>query len=222
MTWRSGCSVTGKNLIIAMDTKLRPGRLIAFEGIDGTGKSTQIQLLAATLREMGYQVVTTFEPTDGEFGQRIRQLFESRDTVSREEELALFMADRRQHVSRVIAPALAAGRIVLTDRYYFSTAAYQGANGMDPAEILRQNEVFAPRPDLVVQIQLPVAVSLQRIKQLRGETPNSFEQEAYLEQVAAIFDGLPGDFIVRIDGQGTPARIRELILAEVLRRLDPN
>ena len=96
----------------------RQGVLVAFEGIDGTGKSTQIRLLAESLRDMGHTVQFTREPTNGPVGQRIRELYASRAEVSKEEELQLFIDDRRQHVAEIIQPALAAGQIVLTDRYY--------------------------------------------------------------------------------------------------------
>lgn len=110
------------------------GKLIAFEGIDGTGKSTQIKMLADRLTAEGLSVLSTREPTDGTFGKKIRELFVSREKVSPDEELALFMDDRREHVTSVIEPALAKGMIVLTDRYYFSTAAYQGAEGQYHAD----------------------------------------------------------------------------------------
>ncbi|OIP48882.1 MAG: dTMP kinase [Deltaproteobacteria bacterium CG23_combo_of_CG06-09_8_20_14_all_60_8] len=192
-----------------------PGLLIAFEGIDGTGKSSQIRLLAATLRGQGVAVVATREPTDGEYGRRIRALYVQRDTVSREEELALFVADRRQHVAQVIMPALAAARVVLTDRYYYSTAAYQGANGLDFEDILRQNEAFAPRPDLVLLLRIPVAEGLRRIRMNRGESPDTFEGEDYLARVVAVYDRLAGANIVRIDGLGSVDEVQARVLAAV-------
>jgi len=123
--------------------KHRAGLLIAFEGIDGTGKTTQIRLLAEKLTARGHRVVATREPTDGKYGRKIRELFTKRHHVSAQEELDLFIADRKEHVREVIAPALAAGKIVLTDRYYFSTAAYQGAAGQDPEKIIKLNQAFA-------------------------------------------------------------------------------
>lgn len=116
----------------------RKGLLIAFEGIDGTGKTTQIELLAEILRQRGLSVVATREPTDGQYGRKIRELYKNRKSVTPEEELALFLDDRREHVAQVIAPALASGKVVLTDRYYYSTAAYQGAAGHDPQKSLPQ------------------------------------------------------------------------------------
>ena len=191
------------------------GLLIVFEGIDGTGKSTQIRMLAEKLRVMGHEVVETREPTDGPFGRKIRELYVNRQSCSVEEELELFMRDRQEHVEQVIKPGLEAGRVILTDRYYFSTAAYQGAAGQDPAEIIRRNETFAPRPDLVLHLVVPVSESLHRIKKLRNDTPNDFEREENLARVAAIFDSLGGDFIKRVDA--TPGV--EAVHAEVLQQV---
>ncbi len=179
--------------------KSRRGLLIAFEGIDGTGKTTQIRLLAEALKEKGYGVIATCEPTNGPYGKKIRQLFLKRHTVSREEELALFVADRRQHVNEVIEPALDSGKIVLTDRYYLSTAAYQGAAGGDPEEIIRQNEDFAPVPDLVILLVAPVVLGVHRVQKLRNESLNDFEQEQGLEKVAAVFARLDRGYIKRLD-----------------------
>lgn len=114
------------------------GKLIAFEGIDGTGKSTQLKLLATFLRQRGQLVLETKEPTDGPVGQQIRALFHNRKSLSLDEELELFIEDRRMHVLQHILPALEQGAFVLTDRYYYSTAAYQGARGADPELIFEK------------------------------------------------------------------------------------
>ena len=119
----------------------RKGLLIVFEGTDGTGKSTQVQLLSQYLQDQGYPVVVTREPTEGQYGRKIRSLYMHRNTCSREEELELFLADRREHVQQLLAPALTQGKIILCDRYFLSTAAYQGARGFDPENILRMNRV---------------------------------------------------------------------------------
>jgi len=198
------------------NNKKHPGLLIAFEGVDGTGKSTQARLLAEALQAAGRQVVLTREPTNGPYGQKIRQLFISRSAVSKAEELELFLADRREHVAQVIAPALAQGHIVITDRYYLSTVAYQGAAGCDPLEIIAQNQDFAPCPDLVILLLLPVAQGLERIRVMRREALNAFEQEAGLEQVAKIFDNISGEAIRRIDGSRTPAEVHQEIMRQVM------
>ncbi|HCC53531.1 MAG TPA: hypothetical protein DEQ20_01185, partial [Desulfobulbaceae bacterium] len=162
----------------------RKGWLIAFEGIDGTGKTTQIAMLAAVLCKRGLSVVATKEPTDGQYGLKIRELYKNRKSVTPEEELALFLDDRREHVVRVIAPALACGQVVLTDRYYYSTAAYQGAAGHDPQKIITANELFAPVPDMVIILEAPVSLGVHRVQRIRGEVLNDFEQEETLVRVA--------------------------------------
>lgn len=194
--------------------------LIAFEGIDGTGKSTQLALLAEALRRRGIEVLRTREPTDGRYGRRIRGLYLDRGSVSPEEELALFLADRREHVAQVIVPALAQGRVVLTDRYYYSTAAYQGAAGHDPQQIIAANEMFAPRPDLVIMLEVPVELGVHRVRDLRGEALNDFEQEENLARVALIFAGLRGGNIQRVDGTGTAEAVHALIMEQVLKRMN--
>lgn len=193
----------------------KKGVLIAFEGIDGTGKSTQIKLLAEALRRRGLSVVATREPTDGLYGRKIRELYQNRDSVTPEEELALFINDRREHVAQVIAPALACGQVVLTDRYYYSTAAYQGAAGHDPQKILAANELFAPVPDMVIMLEAPVSLGVRRVRELRGESLNDFEQEESLAKVAAIFAGLKEANIRRIDGSGSA----EAVHAQVMENL---
>ena len=102
--------------------------------------------------------------------------------VSLEEELELFILDRQEHVEQCLRPALQEGKIVLTDRYYFSTAAYQGAAGLDPEKILARHN-FAPEPDLVILLTQTPAESVARIRDLRGEVLNDFEQQDQLEKV---------------------------------------
>ena len=189
---------------------MRKGMLIAFEGIDGTGKSTQLPLLATSLRRQGYEVIETREPTGGPHGQRIRALYRNRHQVAPEEELELFLLDRRQHVAECIAPALERGAIVLTDRYYFSTAAYQGAAGCDPDAIFARHD-FAPEPDLVLLLTLPAAESVARIRELRGETLNDFEQQEQLEKVAVLFASFPHSCIVRIHAAQPVAEVQAAI-----------
>ncbi|MCF6291388.1 MAG: dTMP kinase [Desulfobacterales bacterium] len=200
---------------MALKTNHWPGRLIAFEGIDGTGKSTQVRLLAEELIRRGHRVVMTREPTDGPFGQRIRRLYSDRNSVSRQEEMELFVADRRQHVDEVILPALGDGKVVITDRYYYSTAAYQGAAGLDPEEIIRRNEEFAPRPDLVLLLELDPAQGIDRIRNSRNEELNAFEQEESLARVATVFNRLQGDHIQRLDASRSVAGVHDEVLQQV-------
>lgn len=191
------------------------GLLIAFEGIDGTGKSTQIAMLADYLAARGCETLTTREPTDGPYGRKIRSMFASRRCLTPAEELGLFMADRREHVRDLLLPALAAGKVVLTDRYYLSTAAYQGAAGFDPAAIIAENEEFAPRPDLVLLLTLTPAESVHRIKNFRGESLNDFESEAALAGVAAVFASFAMSYVIRVDAAKSPAEVHREIVAQV-------
>ena len=161
------------------------GLFIVIEGIDGTGKSTQSKRLAEWFRSCGREVVLSREPTDGPWGKKLR---ESATTgrLSAEEELECFLNDRREHVEMSIKPALAEGKIVILDRYYFSTMAYQGARGFDPAEIRRRNEAFAPQPDLLLILDLSVESAHGRIG-ARGDTANEFEQRDTLTRCREIF-----------------------------------
>jgi len=177
---------------------LPKGCLIVFEGIDGTGKSTQLHLLAERLAGCGLPVVTTKEPTEGKYGQQIRALYRNRSNVTMEEELELFIRDRREHVNGFIEPALEQRKIVLCDRYYLSTIAYQGAAGADPGAVERMNG-FAPAPDLALIFQLEPAQSIKRITDKRGDILNDFEQLESLAGVSAIFNKMDFPFIRRID-----------------------
>ena len=190
------------------------GLLIAFEGIDGSGKTSHIPLLAQYLRELGHTVVETREPTDGTHGKRIRSLLSQRHQMTKEEELELFLLDRRDHVQECINPALAAGHIILTDRYYFSTAAYQGAAGGDLAAIFNRN-AFAPEPDLVLLLTISADEGIRRIREGRGESPKDFEQKDQLEKVAALFASFPQKYISRING----AASLEAVQAEIRHRV---
>lgn len=195
-------------------TPAYPGRLIVFEGIDGTGKSTQIVLLAAYLERLGYHVLVTREPTDGVHGRKIRELYTRRMASTPADELALFLADRREHVQQVVVPALEHATIVLCDRYYLSTVAYQGANGFDPEEILRLNS-FAPPPDLALLFVQPIDVSLTRITGGRGEQLNDFEQADTLARVSRIFAALDLPYIRRIKADDAIDAVHNMVVEAV-------
>lgn len=192
----------------------KKGLLIVFEGTDGTGKSTQLQLLASNLEKRNYPVITTREPTTGEYGQKIRHLYVNRDQVSREEELELFIADRKDHVRNLLIPALNEGKIILCDRYFLSTAAYQGAMGIDPEKILTLND-FAPDPDLALLFQVPIETGLNRITASRGDTPNDFEQHETLLKVAAIFSSIDRPYIQVIDATGSIEQVHGRVVQQV-------
>jgi dTMP kinase len=125
-----------------------------------------------------------------------------------DEELDLFLKDRAEHVAQVIRPALEQGKVVILDRYYLSTAAYQGARGADPDAILLANEAFAPAPDLVLLLDFDPAAGLQRIR-ARGDQPNTFEELEQLREVRRIFLGIPRPFMRRVDAARSPEEVWE-------------
>jgi dTMP kinase len=197
-----------------MTNRKEQGLLIVFEGTDGTGKSTQLQLLENYLKKRGYPVISTREPTEGVYGQKIRKLYVNRSEYTHEEELELFLADRREHVDELLRPSLLAGIIVLCDRYFLSTAAYQGAIGFDPEQILQRNN-FAPDPDIALLFQVSPETGVERITSGRGDTLNDFEQRESLEKVAAIFGSIKRPFIRKIDATGTIEEVHRLVIAQV-------
>jgi len=155
------------------------GLFIVIEGIDGTGKSTQSKLLKSALEAAGHSVTLDFEPSNGPYGKMLRDSAIT-GRLSPQEELDLFHKDRRQHVDELILPELKKGNIVILDRYYYSTMAYQGQRGFDRAEIRATNEAFAPKPDLLFILDLPVEIALERIG-VRGDTANEFEKQDALQ-----------------------------------------
>lgn len=204
-----------------MTTTNRPGFLIIFEGVDGTGKTTQLELLAENLRQNNYSVVATREPTDGIYGKKIRHLYSHRDQYSKDEELELFIADRKDHIESVIIPALHSGKIVLCDRYYLSTAAYQGVKGHDPETILQMNS-FAPTPDLALIFQIDIKESISRITTTRGDTLNDFEQKESLQIVAKIFNSINRPYIKYVDAKGSIVDVQKRVLHHVTELLAQN
>lgn len=188
--------------------RIIPGGLLAvIEGIDGAGKSTLLPVLAEHVRAQGHECVTSREPTDGPWGRKLRESAVT-GRLSLRDELDLFLRDREEHVRDKIAPALARGAVVLLDRYYFSTAAYQGARGADPQEIIAENERFAPPPDLVLLLDLDPRDGLGRVR-VRGDAPNEFEREEELQRVREIFRAIERPGIVRIDAASGVEKVRE-------------
>jgi len=148
-------------------------------------------MLADYLRSYGHEVIQSFEPTNGPWGSQLRASATT-GRLSIEEELNLFLKDRRQHVEELISPTIQRGGIVVLDRYYFSTMAYQGARGIDPVSIRTTNEVFAPVPDVLLILDLPVDVALERIGVRDGEA-NEFEKRESLQFCRDLFLSLKNE-----------------------------
>lgn len=207
---------------------MKRGILIVFEGLDGCGKSTQLQRAAATLEASGEAVVVTREPTDGPWGRRIRAMAKTAEPVAPETELEWFFEDRREHMREIVEPAIAAGQIVLSDRSYISTVAYQGARGLDPAKILADSEAEFVRADRVLIFEVSPTVGLARVAARGGELEPAFENLEFQKKVADVFAQLDTSFkvrgLVRIDAdrseEAIEQEVREVIaecLAEATR-----
>jgi dTMP kinase len=197
---------------------------ISFEGIDGVGKSTQIRLAEQYLRAKGKNVLCTLEPGGTELGQEIRTLLLHRkgDVAPRAEAL-LYAADRAHHVATKVRPALAEGKVVITDRYLDSSVAYQGAGRKLSADEVRNISLWAVDgllPDLTVLVDLDPAIAAERRKGT-GEAPDRLEQEKidFFQDVRDEFLKLasaePNRFLI-IDATDTPTEM----FAHIANKLD--
>ena len=206
------------------------GRFITFEGIDGSGKSTQLRLLAAHLRARGRDVITTREPGGTELGRQLREAFlETHEKVAPMAELLAFAADRAQHVEYFIKPALAEGKVVISDRYADATFAYQGAGRGFPADKVNQVIALATgglKPDLTLFFDIPVEMAISRMSdraeseakanRMDAETAEFYHRvrDAYLTIAAAE----PERFII-VDASGSVEEIQgkvDAIVAEII------
>jgi dTMP kinase len=203
-----------------MPPKLKKGILVVLEGIDGSGKTTQARSLLRRLRYRGYKAVFFREPTRGKWGREVKRLAARADSLTPDEELDLFVRDRRDNVAKNLVPALDAGKVVVLDRYYFSTIAYQGAKGIDTGKIRRMNEAFAVRPDLVVVLDVDARAGLARIRG-RKTRDELFEREDYLVRVARIFRGFAGPEFVHLDGRSDRRAVGRAIWSRVAPLLLP-
>ena len=179
--------------------------LINLEGIDGCGKSTQSQLLMDEFEKNDEKTILLKEPTNGKYGRKLWEMLSGKIEATTEEILELFVMDRKEHVDQKINPALNEGKIVLMDRYYYSTMAYQAAAGIDVKRIRKDNE-FAPKPDIVLVFDLPADLAMKRV---RGHSvADVFEKEEHLEKVRKAYLHLEDDPLVRIiEATRTPEEI---------------
>lgn len=206
------------------------GKLISFEGPEGSGKSTQIARLAAHFQKTHRDVITTREPGGTEIGEQIRSIIvhNSRgDEMCAETEFLLFAAARAQLVREVIAPALLRGAIILSDRFLDSSTVYQGIGrnlAADPVAQINRFAVGDVMPDLTVVIDVPEEVSLARVKTRASDLPNRMEREnigfykKVREGYLVLAKGMPERFIL-IDGTKSEESIEKKIWTEVQARL---
>jgi dTMP kinase len=214
-----------------MPLKQKPaGKMISFEGSEGSGKSTQIARLASRLQKLGHDVVTVREPGGTEIGEQIRNIIvhnSKGDEMCAETELLLFTAARAQLVREVIAPALTRGALVLSDRFLDSSTVYQGIGrnlAMDPVQQINRFAVGNVMPDLTLVIDVPEEVSLARIRQRASDIPDRMEREnigfykKVREGYLLLAQGMPERLAV-IDGAKTEDIIEKKIWVEVQKLL---
>jgi dTMP kinase len=214
----------------------RRGKFITFEGLDGTGKSTQMGRLAAALRAAGHKVVETREPGGTPTGEKIRKVLLDSATagLSAMAEMALMFASRAQHIAEVIEPALATGSVVLCDRFTDSTEAYQGSGRkLGSAAVLELHRILCGdlKPDVTLLLDSNPHTSVSRARRRNrsasknaSHNENRFEQEsrAFFARVRegymAIAKREPGRVVV-IDARGTPGQTHARIMEVVEKKL---
>jgi dTMP kinase len=183
---------------------------VVFEGIDGAGKSVQIARLAARLERLGVVPVRLAEPTAGPIGREIRRRALEGPPLTPREELDLFLADRRENMQALVKPALERGAVVLQDRSFYSTLAYQCAREGGPSEDdVRAAHAFVERPDVVLLLDVPVERALERVRS-RGRA-DAFEERRYLERVRARFLALRDPVVRVVDGRAAEDVVAEAV-----------
>ena len=194
---------------------------IVFEGIDGTGKTVQVRLLKEALERAGEHPVVSREPTDGPWGRLIRESAVT-GRLSPEQELDAFLKDRTEHVSTIVQPALEQGNIVVLDRYFYSSIAYQGSRGANVEEVRALMESHFPIPDVVFILDIDPALSIQRIAHSRHERPNYFEEVENLARVRSIFQSMRGERVHHIDAslpvKSVHASVMDVLMAGPLKK----
>jgi dTMP kinase len=186
--------------------KLKRGYLIVLEGIDGCGKTTQAKKLVDWLQKKGFDAVFFKEPSEGPWGKLIKEKASRSDGLTPAQEFELFQKDREENVELNIKPSLKKKNIVVLDRYYFSTMAYQSAKGIDISEIKKRNDKIAVPPDLVFILNIDARSGLSRIKG-RKKKDRLFEREDYLQRVEKLFKSFSGKNIIHLDGEESKERL---------------
>ncbi|MEM5829747.1 MAG: dTMP kinase [Candidatus Aenigmatarchaeota archaeon] len=196
------------------------GVFIVLEGIDGSGKSLQSKLLFDFLQKNKIDSILTHEPTDGDIGSLLTKKYLKEVDLPLVDAF-LFAADREEHLKKVVIPALEQGKIVISDRYYHSTLAYQQAQGLELEFLLELNKKFI-KPDLTIIIDLDPRLAVERIEKDKGRKPKErkkFEKVEFLKKVRKNFLNLrkilKDEKIVVVDGSKTKDEVFEAILNEV-------
>jgi len=195
--------------------RLLKGAFIVLEGGDGSGKTTQAKVLCSTLRGGGYRVHPTAEPSRSTAGRLIRRRILHGKKTSPEVEALLFAADRFLHLESEILPALAAGKIVVCDRYMYASFAYQGAQGVD-SQWLREINRFATKPDLALYLDVPAETGMSRIKRKKSVLEKLELQRRVREEYLKL---IKTEELTLVDATQPIEKVRENILRLVTERL---
>lgn len=193
-----------------------PGKFIVIEGLDGSGKSAQVDLLVNFLKEKGKEVILKNEPTtESEAGIKIRKILKGEIKAEPMERQKLFVEDRTEHLKNKIIPALKEGKFVVVSRYAFSTIAYGHSDGLDVNELMKMNENFL-LPDVTILINVSPEECIKRIEK-RGQAKELFERKEKLVKVNEIYQKLPEMFenVVMINGERTIDMVFKDIKKEV-------
>lgn len=170
-----------------------PGKFIVIEGLDGSGQSTQTSLLRDFLIEKGEQILTTKEPTkDSEAGKKIRQILDEKTKEDPAELQKLFAEDRKEHLEKVISPALKEGKWVISDRYFYSTFAFGCSDGLDLNWLIKINDNFLT-PDITFILDVSPEVCINRIEK-RNTKKTLFEKREKMVKILEIYKTLPQRF----------------------------
>ncbi len=226
------------------------GRFIIVEGIDGTGKSTLVRLLAEALAARGRDVLLTHEPTDLPSGKLILERLSTPGFKATPQEwLGMFVTDRRMNIDTIVKPALKQGKDVIQDRSMYSTLVYQGAMGVPETEILKRHQGWHPKPDLLVILDIAPRFGLARTRKRSmgmgqrwvkqegqkymfadGDAPQSTEKLHFLQDIRRRYRRIKGDFVLHLPVREkvgsewvdkTSQRLRDEVLHELDLRSNP-
>jgi dTMP kinase len=194
--------------------KIKLPIFILFEGIDGSGKTTLSKLLFQYFSSNGIPAVLDHEPTDSQWGNRLRIRLQQ-NIAEADELLELFIKDREDDVNRIIQPSLNSGKAVILDRYYYSNAAYQGAMGISPVSIIQENtKRNFPKPDRTYFIDISPELAIERINSRNNQT-EIFEKAEFLKKVREIYLNFADESFIIIDGSKTTKIIMDFILDDI-------
>jgi len=195
----------------------KKGIFICIEGLDGSGKTTHAHRLVRNLQKKELEAIYTTEPSRGELGKFIRSsVLEGEKRVPRVLETVLFAVDRVEHLEKMVKPALQQGKIVVSDRYIYSSLAYQGSTGLDVNWIKEINSFVLPA-DIAIYIDVPPEVVVKRIKRKKS-VMERLETQRKVQEIYMMF--VNSGKLIRIDGDRPKVEVEQNILSLILEFLE--